>query len=131
MSARGRISTVPCSPSRMTVSPASIRRVASATRPTTGISKARATIATCAGGEPRVGFDDVAVFAGAEAVAGIDQPIDCVLHLAHRVAQALVLGVDILGDDLANHYPGLMQHRRADRQPWVEPNAVKPHRHRG
>ena len=52
ISARGRISTVPCSPSTMTMSPASICRVASATRPTTGISKARATIATWAVGEP-------------------------------------------------------------------------------
>ncbi len=62
------------------------------------------------GGEHAIGLDDVAVFAGAEAVAGVDQPVDRVLHRRRPPgAGARCSAVDILGDDLADHHPGLVQ----------------------
>ena len=64
------------------------------------------------GGEHAIGFDDVAMLAGPEAAAGIDQLVDRLLHRRDRLAQALLLGLDVLGDDLADDHPGLVQHRR-------------------
>ena len=61
------------------------------------------------GGEHPVGLDDVAVLAGAEPAAGVDEPIDRIVHRPDRLAQPLVLGRDIFGDDLADHHFGLMQ----------------------
>ena len=82
------------------------------------------------GGEHPIGLDDVAVLAGAEPVAGIDQRIDGLLHLSHGLPQPPFFGGDVLGDDLPDHDPGFMQYRRADRQPGVEPDPIEPHRHR-
>jgi hypothetical protein len=67
------------------------------------------------------------VLAGAEPAAGSDQVVDRALHRADRAAQALKLGIDILRDDLADHQFRHMQHGRADRQPFIEPNTIEPH----
>ncbi len=80
------------------------------------------------GREHPVGLDDVAMLAGAESPAGSDQIVDLALHRIHRATQPIEFGGDILGDDLSNHQLGRVQHRRPDRQPLIEANAVEPQR---
>jgi hypothetical protein len=83
------------------------------------------------GREHAVGLDDVAVLAGSEAAALVHERVDRLLHRRDRAVEAPQLGVDVLGDDLADHDPRLVQHRRGDRQTRVETDAVEPHRQRG
>ena len=80
------------------------------------------------GGEHPVGFDDVAVLARTEPVAGIDQGVDGLLHLGDGVAQPLLFAGNVLRDDLPDHHLRLVQNRRTDRQPRVELDPVEPHR---
>ena len=57
------------------------------------------------GGEHAIGLDDVAMLAVAELAARRDQLVDRLAHRRDRVAQALELGLDVLGDDLADDAP--------------------------
>ena len=50
------------------------------------------------------------------------------LHRRDRAAQALELGLDILGDDLADQQRGSCSTAEPDRQPGVEPHAFEPDR---
>ena len=51
-----------------------------------------------------------------EPAARVDQLVDRLLHRRDGVVQPPLLGLDVLGDDLADHDAGLVQHRRRHRQ---------------
>ena len=78
------------------------------------------------GREHPVGFEDVPMLAGAEPITRRDQLVDRIAHRRDRMPEAFDLGSDILGDDLMDQQARLVQHRRTDRQPGVEPNTREP-----
>ena len=100
---------------RLLVSSRTFWTAASAVRPLRTASAMRPQ-PTAIAGEHAIGFDDVAVLARPEAAAGIDQLVDRLLHRRYGVMQPPLLGIDVLGDNLADHHAGLVQYRRPERQ---------------
>ena len=70
------------------------------------------------------------MLAVAELAARLDQLVDRLAHRPDGAAQTPQLRIDVLGDDLADDDPGLVQHRRPDRQPGIQPNPDDPDRER-
>ena len=83
------------------------------------------------GREHAIGFDDLAMLARPEPRCRVDQLVDPLLHRRDGVAQPPLLGIDILGDDMADHDVRLVQQRRSHRQARIEAQPAEPHRQRG
>ena len=82
------------------------------------------------GGKHAIGFDYVVMLAVAELTARRDQLVDRLAHRPDRATKTPELRIDVLGDDLADDDPGLVQHRRPDRHAGIQPNPDDPDRER-
>jgi hypothetical protein len=78
--------------------------------------------------EHAVGLKYVAMLTGAEPAARSDKLVNRIAHRRDPVAQALELSLDVLGDQLTDQQPGLVQNGRCDRQAGIEPNADESER---
>ncbi len=82
------------------------------------------------GGEHAVALEHVAVLAMLGHVARREEVVDRALHRGNGAAQALQLLLRILGDDLTDDDPRLVQHGRADGEPAIDARAFQPRRQR-
>ena len=65
-------------------------------------------------GEHPEGLQDLPVLAVMGDVAALDQLVDGGADLADRLLEALEFGLDVLGDQVFEHDPGLVQHHVAE-----------------
>ena len=79
-------------------------------------------------GEHLVGFEDLAVLAGAGLGAAREQVVDREAEARHRRVEPLQLVLDILGDELGHDDARLVQHHVAERDAFREGGALQVHR---
>ena len=79
-------------------------------------------------GEHLVGFQDLAVLAGAGLGAARQQVVDGEAEARHRRVEPLQLVLDILGDELGDDDARLVQHDVAERDAFGEGGALQVHR---
>jgi len=83
---------------------------------------------TAIGGEHAVGFDHIVVLAVAKLAARFDQFVDRFAHSHNSSAQTGQFRVGVLGHDLPDDHPRLVQHRRSYRQAGIEADPDDPRR---